>query len=141
MTVFARAPAGCVVSLANVKPSLGISRNPLPDATLFSWTADQQQFQERIEKESYPPLDDMLMQSGDVYRRVTHLSSDPPIFRGKAAATSNTPRHRHPDVPYNLVRRVRLVGICFEGIRSMGTQCTKINADLNRNRETPPPIE
>ena len=141
MTVFARAPAGCVVSLANVKPSLGISRTPLPDATLISWTADQQQFQERRERESYLPLYDLLTQSGDVYRRVTHLSSDTLILRGKAAATGNNLRHRRPYVPYNLVRRVRLVGICFEGIRSMGNQCTKINADLNLNRETTLPIE
>jgi hypothetical protein len=52
---------------------------------LVMLTSDQQQVEQRIEKESYLPLDGMLTQSGDVYLRVTNLSSEPLVFQGKAA--------------------------------------------------------
>jgi hypothetical protein len=76
-----KAGAATIRLIAREQPEPAAKRN----VDLVMLTSDHQQVEQRIEKESYLPLDGMLTQSGDVYLRVTNLSSEPLVFRGKAA--------------------------------------------------------
>jgi hypothetical protein len=73
-------------AIASLKPGRAIVRliadkQPEPAAKrnvdLVMLTTKAEEVAERIEKESYLPLDGMLTQSGDVYLKVTNLSGQP----------------------------------------------------------------
>ncbi len=67
--------------IAEVQPEPAARRH----VDLVMLTSDETQVKQRLDSESYLPLDGMLTQSGDVFMRVTNLSDAPMVFTGRGA--------------------------------------------------------